>query len=503
MTRQVTPNNVSLRARQTQVFHIEGANGPIKWSIEPRTGRINEHGVYTAPLLIARTANVTVQANEGTQFDAANVTLDPAWFWIHWLGAYWVAGAAILLAILLWRWERLCPSCRPAELLLTPPLATVTASQPVRFTATAPVTWQDNMNSSGLYIAPQVAPPNPSINITATAVADPKKIASASLIWSSDIGMTLQPQNAVLDAGGKLDFSPILTAPPDKDGQSVLSKAWVEWLQPPIGNIVPGVNGTAVYIVGDVKRATTIMIMANVRVPGGPPRPAGAYLTLLPKLPRNACAEDGTPNTASLIALIALAGALGGLIHGASSFAIFAGNRQFKASWTWWYVLRPVLGAAVALVVYLVVRSGVGTGDLSLSGADCLKTAGFAGLIGMFAEPAMLKLKDIFNTIFTPRDDPRKDELNPDRNPPRINSIEPPSVHTGAPVTIKISGANFTPGCNVKVGANTRTPRSVTPAQVEVDLLAEDVATATDVPIRVCNTQSESDCSNTVNLKVV
>jgi p-aminobenzoyl-glutamate transporter AbgT len=120
-----------------------------------------------------------------------------------------------------------------------------------------------------------------------------------------------------------------------------------------------------------------------------------------------ACQEDGTPGTSSLIALIAVAGALGGLIHGASSFAIFAGNRAFQSSWTWWYVLRPVVGAAVALVVYLVLRSGFG-GDLALTGADCLKTAGFAGLIGMFAEPATLKLKDIFNTMFTPREDPRK-----------------------------------------------------------------------------------------------
>jgi hypothetical protein len=226
-------------------------------------------------------------------------------------------------------------------------------------------------------------------------------------------------------------------------------------------------------------------------------------VTLLPKSPAHACEEDGTPSTRSLIALIALAGALGGLIHGASSFAIFAGNRQFKSSWTWWYVLRPVLGAAVALVFYLVVRSGMGTGDISLSGADCLKTAGFAGLIGMFAEPAMLKLKDIFNTIFTPRDDPRKDELNPEKSPPRINSIDPPTV-SGAepPPVLKITGANFLPGCMVKVGTSGRTPQSVTPTLLEVALQPVDLAAAGDVPIRVCNTPNESDCSNTVNLKV-
>ena len=505
MPLQVTPKNISLRARETQVFQAAGATGTVTWSIEPHSGRIDRNGVYTSPMLVVRNANVTVQAHDGTQFDAANVTLDAGWFWLHLLGVYWLAWAAVLLAVLLGRWELLCPSCRPAELLISPPLATVTASQPVRFTATAPVTWQDNLNSSGLYNTPPAQPPNPSINITATAIADPKKTASASLIWSPDVGLTLEPQQTIVFGEGKVTFNPIMTVAPDKQGKIDPSKAVWEYLQPPIGNIsAPGPNGTAVYSPGEIKRATTIMIIANVRIPGGPPRPAGAYITLLPKSPAKACQEDGTPSTASLIGLIALAGALGGLIHGASSFAIFAGNRQFKSSWTWWYVLRPVLGAAVALVVYLVVRSGLGTGDMALSGADCLKTAGFAGLIGMFAEPATLKLKDIFNTIFTPRDDPRKDILNPAKSPPRINSIDPPSV-SGAepPAVLKIAGANFAPGCVVKIGANARTPRSFTPTLLEVELQPNDGASPGDIPIRVCNTPPDSDCSNTVNLKVV
>lgn len=419
MPLQVTPTNISLRAREAQVFQATGATGTVTWSIQPNSGRIDRHGVYTAPILIPRHANVTVEAHDGTQFQAANVALDPGWFWLHLLGVYWVVWASVLLAILLWQWDAVCPNCRPAELLISPPLATVTASQPVRFTASAPVAWQDNLNSSGLYNASPAQPPNPSINIGATAISDPKKMASASLIWSPDIGMTLEPQQSVVFGDGKVNFNAIVTAAPDKQGKVDLSAAVVDWLQPSIGNILAGPKGTATYSVkpGEIKRATTIMIMANAHAPGGPPRPAGAYLTLLPKSPAKACLEDGTPSTMSLIALIALAGALGGLIHGASSFAIFAGNRQFKSSWTWWYVLRPVLGAAVAQIVYLVIRSGMGTAGTTLSGADCLKTPGFAGLIGMFAEPAMLKLKDIFNTIFTPREDPRKDALTPEKSP--------------------------------------------------------------------------------------
>jgi len=410
---QVTPKNISLQARQTQAFHAMGAAGRVVWSIAPESGRIDQNGVYTAPLLALRHTNVTVKAQDGPRFDAANVTLNPGWFWLHFLGTYWLAWAALLLAVLLGRWEQLCPNCRPPDLLVSPPVATVTASQPLRFTATAPVVWPECMNSTGLYVAPPTQPANPSINITASAAADPKRTAGASLVWSSDIGMTLSPQNAVLSGAGSIELNPILTVAPEKQGQIGLSKAQVEWLQPPLGRIAAhGPNGAATYSVDGIRRAATVMIMANGWVPGGPPRAAGAYITLLPKSPARACQEDGTSGTASLIALIALAGALGGLIHGASSFAIFAGNREFKSSWTWWYTLRPILGGAVALVVYLVVRSGFGAGDLALSGADCLKTAGFAGLIGMFAEPATLKLKDIFDTVFTPREDPRGDGLS-------------------------------------------------------------------------------------------
>jgi hypothetical protein len=279
---QITPRNISIRAGEAQAFQAAGAAGTVTWSIQPHSGRIDSNGVYTAPMLVFRNANVIVQAHDETQFDAATITLDPGWFWLHLVGLYWLGWATVLLAVLLGLWDLLCPNCRPAELPLSPPLATVNPSQPA--------------------------------------------------------------QNIILGES-RINVKPISTA-------------------------------------HDIQRAA-------------------------PKPPAKACQEDGTPGTASLIALIAVAGALGGLIHGASSFAIFAGNRAFQSSWTWWYVLRPVLGAAVALVVYLVLRSGFG-GDLALSGADCLKTAGFAGLIGMFAEPATLKLKDIFNTLFTPREDPRK-----------------------------------------------------------------------------------------------
>jgi len=58
-----------------------------------------------------------------------------------------------------------------------------------------------------------------------------------------------------------------------------------------------------------------------------------------------------------LIALVVIVGALGSFIHSATSFADYVGNRKFVESWTWWYLLRPFVGSALALALYFVVRA--------------------------------------------------------------------------------------------------------------------------------------------------
>jgi hypothetical protein len=54
----------------------------------------------------------------------------------------------------------------------------------------------------------------------------------------------------------------------------------------------------------------------------------------------------------------------------------------------------------------------------------------------------------------------------------------------------------------VKIGVNARPPRSFVSTLLDVDLQPYDVASPGDVPVRVCNSLTDSDCSNTVNLKV-
>ncbi len=112
------------------------------------------------------------------------------------------------------------------------------------------------------------------------------------------------------------------------------------------------------------------------------------------------------------IALVAVAGALGSYIHLATSFTDYLGNRQFVKSWMWWYVLRPFIGSALAVIFYFVARGGLiagtsGAGDLSPYGVTAL-----AALAGLFSKQATDKLREVFENLFktepTRRTDPLK-----------------------------------------------------------------------------------------------
>lgn len=101
-----------------------------------------------------------------------------------------------------------------------------------------------------------------------------------------------------------------------------------------------------------------------------------------------------------LVLLVALVGALGACIHMATSFALFAGKTELAASWLWWYLLRPFIGAALATILYLVVRgllfsSAAGAGTVNLFGL-----LAFAGLTGMFSKQAIEWLRQVFDQMF-------------------------------------------------------------------------------------------------------
>lgn len=113
------------------------------------------------------------------------------------------------------------------------------------------------------------------------------------------------------------------------------------------------------------------------------------------------------PTEESVLFMVILLGALGGFLHLASSMANYVGNRQLLRSWIIYYFLIPFQGAALAPVVYLLLRVGVLNPSNPASGSpsptDSLNLIGiyaFAALTGLFSKQAIEMMADVFSTIF-------------------------------------------------------------------------------------------------------
>ncbi|MGD2215917.1 MAG: hypothetical protein PVJ64_04150 [Gemmatimonadales bacterium] len=114
-----------------------------------------------------------------------------------------------------------------------------------------------------------------------------------------------------------------------------------------------------------------------------------------------------------LILIAAIAGALGSFIHIATSYATYIGNRNLRRSWALWYVARPFIGMALALLVYLLVRGGLLAPSASTGDVNAHGVAGLSGLVGMFSKQASDKLKEVFDLVFTSKgDNERKDKIS-------------------------------------------------------------------------------------------
>jgi len=171
-----------------------------------------------------------------------------------------------------------------------------------------------------------------------------------------------------------------------------------------------------------------------------------------------------------LIALVVIVGALGSFIHSATSFADYVGNRKFVESWTWWYLLRPFVGSALALALYFVVRAGL----LGLRGGDggtaeslsSYGVATLAAMSGLFSKQATDKLEEVFTTFFRPSpgkgDAKRGDKLDG----PAVTAVTPTTGPQSGGTVVKITGTGFVEGAtvtfgNVKAVAVVESPTSI------------------------------------------
>jgi len=107
-----------------------------------------------------------------------------------------------------------------------------------------------------------------------------------------------------------------------------------------------------------------------------------------------------------LLLLVAAGGFLGNMIHIATSFTTYVGAGKFQQSWILWYWVRPFTASALALALYFAFGA---TSDPANADIDRILTV--AILSGLFTDIATQKLKEVFDVLFSPKDN-RPNKLN-------------------------------------------------------------------------------------------
>lgn len=188
-----------------------------------------------------------------------------------------------------------------------------------------------------------------------------------------------------------------------------------------------------------------------------------------------------------LIILVIVMGALGSYIHTATSYATYRGNRQFSASWLTWYLLRPFVGVALALIVYFALRGGL----LSMALTTAPETTeinpfgvgAIASLTGMFSKQAADKLAEVFNTLFKSAGDAQRgDSLA--APVPVILTIDKNTGSVAGGEKITITGTGFAAGAKVLIGGK---------AAANVEVINDTTITA-ETPV--------TDTAGTVDVEV-
>jgi hypothetical protein len=199
-----------------------------------------------------------------------------------------------------------------------------------------------------------------------------------------------------------------------------------------------------------------------------------------------------------LLLIAGVCGALGSFIHAATSFAGYVGNQRVVSSWLCWYYFRPMIGGALAIVLYFVSRAGfVGGGEVNEYGV-----AAISGMTGMFSKQATDKLDEVFTTMFKTNtqtgDAQRSHKLHSDA--PAIVSVSPATLPAGTtPAQIIITGTRLVQESIVRVNGSPR-PATLDGSRLTVTLTEDDVRAAGTLSISVANPDGSSSAPVTIQI---
>jgi len=172
----------------------------------------------------------------------------------------------------------------------------------------------------------------------------------------------------------------------------------------------------------------TMVLAIDVLIGVWPPEGASPSVTVAPFRILWGALSLSLADAQRLMLLSMVMGVIGSLIHVMTSFADFAGNRRLANNWLPWYLLRPLIGAGLALFFYVVFRAGLLSAGTNAGAVNPYGVAALSGLAGLFSKQATDKLNETFTTLFKTNansgDALRRDNLG--KNAP----TKPPSMQT-------------------------------------------------------------------------
>jgi hypothetical protein len=114
-----------------------------------------------------------------------------------------------------------------------------------------------------------------------------------------------------------------------------------------------------------------------------------------------------------LVLIATLFGVMGASVQGVSSLVVWNSRGKLEEGWGSWYLARPLVGSALAVITYLVIRVGL---IPSPSGALVINDFGVAAigaLVGLMADEMAQKLRDVFDSLFGLRKPPEEKGEDP------------------------------------------------------------------------------------------
>ena len=160
-----------------------------------------------------------------------------------------------------------------------------------------------------------------------------------------------------------------------------------------------------------------------------------------------------------LLLIVIVVGALGSLIHVLRSFYWYVGNRNLRTSWLLMYFLLPFNGGGLALLFFLIAR-GVSSSQPTAIQASVGGYAALAALVGMFSQQALVKLKQIAQSIFA-----------------EAETGKDPAIHSALPKIALVTPAQGPSSGGTKVviqGSGLSSVNSVTFGGVPATAITED-----------------------------